>query len=296
MVFVTSSTDFKREKYQTHGGWTYVGVSWLTIFTSHSNWEIQLYWGEFVVRLYRMTPKSTVRWNVISGGTLLHPPPIHNTWKNNKQNPSWNFNCFVSDTFLGFCGLGVVCVCVCVYFHLQKTRDIEILTSGRSLSDLEWRGPVSSRITPHTTRHRCSVLAVPVVRWYSLDSRDTSRITCGVVFVFFFFSSRDLCIGPSYDVEYDTPTHKGRSFSYPQKRGNAINFGIKVVEEENKTFFFRSEGEERMEWMEGGGNLLLFLTSVVRVRVSQSRWSIASSSFYTNVAVIFDSIDIFCSF
>ncbi len=81
-----------------------------------------------------------------------------------------------------------------------------------------------------------------------------------------------------------------------QKRGNAINFGIKVVEEENKTFFFRLEGEERMEWMEGGGNLLLFLTSVVRVRVSQSRWSIASSSFYTNVAVIFDSIDIFCSF
>ena len=39
---------------------------------------------------------------------------------------------------------------------------------------------------------------------------------------------------------------------------------------------------------------MLFLTSVVRVRVSQSRWSIASSSFYTNVAVIFDSIDIFC--
>ena len=120
MVFVTSSTDFKREKYQTHGGWTYVGVSWLTIFTSHSNWEIQLWWGEFVVRLYRMTPKSTVRWNVISGGTLLHPPPIHNTWKNNKQNPSWNFNCFVSDIFRVLRLRGCVCVCVSIFIYKKR--------------------------------------------------------------------------------------------------------------------------------------------------------------------------------
>ena len=145
MVFVTSSTDFKREKYQTHGGWTYVGVSWLTIFTSHSNWEMQLWWGEFVVRLYGMTPKSTVRWNVISGGTLLHPPPIHNTWKTTNKILA-EISIVLFQTFLGFCGSGVVCVCLFSFTNAGYRR-----TSGRSLSDLEWRGPVSSRITPHYT-------------------------------------------------------------------------------------------------------------------------------------------------
>ena len=70
-------------------------------------------------------------------------------------------------------------------------------------------------------------------------------------FVFF----RDLCIGPSsYDENMIPPHIKAVLFLLTHRKGrNAINFGIKVVEEENKTFFFRSEGEERMEWMGGEG-------------------------------------------